>query len=96
VKARFWIDQKDYHWAKLDVETLDTISFGGFLLRVEKGTRLIIEQAHINDEVWLLKSVTLRASARVALIKSLHEELLITYSDYKKFQVDSRVVSTAQ
>jgi hypothetical protein len=96
VQARFWIDQTDYHWAKIDVETLDTISFGGFLLRVAKGTRLIIEQAHINQEVWLLKSVTLRASARVALIKSVHEELIITFSDYKKFQVDSRVVSTAQ
>ena len=93
VRARFWIDKTDYHWAKIDVETLDTISFGGFLLRVAKGTRLTIEQAHVNQEVWLLKSVTLRASARVALIKSVHQELIITFSDYKKFQVDSRVVS---
>jgi hypothetical protein len=94
VKARLWIDKNDYHWPKIDVETLDTISFGGFLLRVAKGTRLIIEQAHVNQEVWLNKSVTVRASARVALVKSLHEELIITFSDYKKFQVDSRVVST--
>jgi len=92
VQARLWIDKNDYHWARLDVQTLDTISFGGFLLRIAKGTRLIIEQAHVNQEVWLLKSVTLRASARVALIKSVHEELIITFSDYKKFQVDSRVV----
>ena len=96
VKARFWIDTKDYRWARVEMETLDTISFAGFLVRLAKGSRLTIEQAHINQEVWLLKSVTLRGSARVALIKSLHEELIITFSDYKKFQVDSRVVSTAQ
>ena len=75
------------------METLDTISFGGFLVRLAKGSRLIIEQARVNQEVWLLKSVTLRASARVALIKGVRAEIIITFSDYKKFQVDSRVVS---
>jgi hypothetical protein len=95
LRARLWIDKTDYHWARIDVETLDTISFVGFLVRIAKGTRLIIEQAHVNQEVWLLQSVTLRASARVALVKAIHEELIITYSDYKKFQVDSRVVPTA-
>ena len=94
VKARLWIDKNDYHWARVDVETLDTISFGGFLVRLAKGTRLSIEQAHINQEVWLLKSVTLWASARVALVMNVRRELIITFSDYKKFQVDSRVVST--
>ena len=93
VKARLWIDKDDYHWAKVELETLDTISFGGFLVRLAKGTRLIVEQAHVNQEVWLLKSLTLQASARVALIMSVRREIIVTLSDYKKFQVDSRVVS---
>ena len=93
VKARLWIDKNDYHWAKVEVETLDTISFGGFLVRLAKGTRLIVEQAHVNQEVWLLKSLTLQASARVALIMNVRREIIVTLSDYKKFQVDSRVVS---
>ena len=94
VKARFWIDKNDYHWAKIDVETLDTISFAGFLVRLAKGSHLTVEQARVNQEVWLPKSVTLRASARVALIVSVRRELSIAFSDYKKFQVDSRVVPT--
>jgi hypothetical protein len=93
VKARLWIDKNDYHWAKVEVETLDTISFGGFLVRLAKGTRLIVEQAHVNQEVWLLNSLTLQASARVALIMNVRREIIVTLSDYKKFQVDSRVVS---
>jgi len=96
VKARLWIDKNDYHWAKVEAETLDTISFGGFLLRLAKGGHLTIEQVRVNQEVWLPKSVTLRASARIALVKGVHAELIIIFSDYKKFQVDSRVVSTAQ
>ena len=94
VKARLWIDQNDYQWVKVEVETLDTISFGGFLVRLSKGGHLTIEQARINNEVWLPKRVTLRASARIVLIKSVRAELIITFSEYKKFQVDSRVVST--
>jgi hypothetical protein len=95
VKARLWIDKSDYHWAKVEAETLDTISFGGFLIRLAKGGHLTLEQARVNREVWLPKSLTVRASARVALIKGVHAELIMTFSDYKKFQVDSRVVSTA-
>jgi hypothetical protein len=90
-----WIDKSDYHWAKVEAETLDTISFGGFLIRLAKGGHLTLEQARVNREVWLPKSLTVRASARVALIKGVHAELIMTFSDYKKFQVDSRVVSTA-
>jgi hypothetical protein len=37
VKARLWIDKNDYHWAKVELETLDTISFGGFLVRLGEG-----------------------------------------------------------
>jgi hypothetical protein len=96
VKARLWIDKNDYHWAKVEAETLDTISFGGFLIRLAKGTHLVVEQAHVNQEVWLPKSVTVWATARVALIMNVRREIIITLSDYKKFQVDSRVVPTAR
>jgi hypothetical protein len=92
VKGRLWIDKTDYHWAKVEMETLDTISFGGFLIRLGKGGHMIVEQARVNQEVWLNKSVTIRASARLALIKGVHMEFIMTFSDYKKFQVDSRVV----
>jgi hypothetical protein len=94
VKGRLWIDKNDYHWAKVEAETLDTISFGGILIRLAKGGHLTLEQARVNQEVWLPKSVTVRASVRFALITGVHAEFIMTFSDYKKFQVDSRVVST--
>jgi hypothetical protein len=93
VKARFWIDKTDYQWAKVEMETLDTISFGGFLLRLGKGGRLVLEQTRINNEVWLPKHIALVASARLVLVKGFHKSLDIAFSDYKKFQTDSRVVS---
>jgi len=79
IKGRIWIDNHDYHWAKAEMETLDTISFAGFLLRLSKGSRLTLEQARINNEVWLPKRVLLQGSLRLILIKGLRGDLEITY-----------------
>jgi hypothetical protein len=96
VKLRLWIDQRDYQGARIEMEVLDTISLGGFLLRVSKGSRLLIEQGRVNDEVWLPKKVTLHATARVLLVKGLNREMDFTFSDYKRFQADSRVVAVGE
>jgi len=96
VKLRFWVDKQDYQAARIEMETLDTISFGGFLVRVGKGTHLVIEQTRVNNEVWLPREVLLTAAARILLVKGFNRELAFTFSDYKKFQVDSHVVAVAE
>ena len=96
VKARFWIDKTDGDWVKIEMETLDTISFGGILVRIGKGGRLVIEQTHINSEVWMPDHVLLRANARVMLVVGMREEIEFQFSEYKKFQADSRVVTVVQ
>jgi hypothetical protein len=96
MKARFWIDKKDYQWIKMDAETLDTVSFGAFLIRVAKGAHITMEQLRVNNEVWLPKRIALQGSARLLLVKGLRMQIDITYSDYKKFQADSRVVATGE
>ena len=55
--------------------------------------RLAIEQTRVSDQVWLPKSLSLDASARLLLLKGLRRELEFTFSDYKRFQVDSHVVA---
>lgn len=93
VRLRLWIDATDYEGAKVEMETLGPISFGGFLLRLSKGTRLTIEQTRVNDEVWLPKHVSLIAQARILLLKGFNRDLDFTFSGYKKFEVDSHVVA---
>ncbi len=93
VKLRLWINKQDYQWVRMDLETLDTISFGGVLVRMAKGSHLMVENARINQEVWLPKSAVLRGSVRIALVKMLRGEISFTFSDYKKFQAESRLVT---
>ena len=93
VKMRLWIDKKDFQWVKLDLETLDTITFGGVLVRMAKGGHLLLENERVNQEVWLPKRAAVKGSVRIALVKMLRGEISITFSDYKKFQTDSRLVT---
>jgi hypothetical protein len=85
VRFRLWLDKADTQWAKLDVECIDTISWGLFLARLHKGSTMHIEQTRVNDEVWLPKSFSLKMDARVVLLKSLTMEIDVSFRDYRKF-----------
>lgn len=93
IKMRMWIDKADYEGAHVEMEVLDTISFGGFLLRLSKGSRMVIDQTRVSDGVWLPKQFSVTAAARILLLKGFNREFDFTFSDYKKFQVDSHVVA---
>jgi hypothetical protein len=91
-QGRVWIDKNDAQLAKLDVECIDTVSLGLFLARVHKGSRIVIEQTRVNDEVWLPKHVAVKVDVRVALLKNFNVEDEQTYRDYKKFRATGRIV----
>jgi hypothetical protein len=91
-RFRVWLNSEDCSWIKLDAEATDTITYGGILARIGKGTRLLIEQTEVNDEIWLPRHVAVKVGARLMLLKKLNLDLDITYSDYRKFRAESRVV----
>jgi len=86
MKARFWIAKKDFQWLKAEAETLDTISFGGILVRLAKGSSLSIEQGRVDDTLCLPKHFVIRASARLALFKFYRTEMEYTLSDFRRSQ----------
>jgi hypothetical protein len=90
--GRLWVDKQDYHLAKAEVEVVDTISVGLFLVRVAKGSRATYEQIRVND-VWLPRQVRAFVSARLGLVKVLHIEQEYSYSNCREFQTDSRIIS---
>ncbi|HJZ96691.1 MAG TPA: hypothetical protein VKE70_09285 [Candidatus Solibacter sp.] len=89
MKGRIWIARADYEVLKVDIESLDTISFGGFLVRMAKGSHIVIDAEHVNNEVWMPAKAVLRGSVRIALIKVIRGEVSFTFSNYKKAAVVS-------
>jgi hypothetical protein len=96
VKGKLWIEKKEYNWVKAQAETIDTISFGLFLFRIHKGTRLEFENLHLNNEVWLFRRLYINGGARLALLKNEDVELEDTFSNYKKFATSSRILPGAK
>jgi hypothetical protein len=94
VQAKMWVDKAEYQWVRLEAETTATISFGLFLARLNPGAKLVFEQTRVNDEVWLPKREIVRGAGRVGLVKKLAGEQEVTWNNYRKFQVDSKVVAT--
>jgi len=92
-RGRVWIDKSDFQLAKMDVECLDTISWGLFLARIHKGSRFMLEQARVNEEVWLPRELTVKVDVRFALLKNFNVDLEQSFHDYKKFRATSRVLA---
>jgi hypothetical protein len=94
--GRVWIDKTDVQMAKMDIECLDTVSWGLFLARFHKGSHFMIEQTRVNDEVWLPSQVAFKIGVRLALLKSFNVDEEQTFRDYKKFRTDTKIVGVGE
>ena len=91
LKGRFWVDQRDRQIVKVEVEVIDTISIGLFLVRVAKGSHATLETSAL-DGVWLPDRLQVSASARLGLLKALRIEQTTHYSRYSSVPADARAI----
>ncbi len=91
-RFRVWIDRAENQWVKLDAQCIDTVSFGLFLARIHKGSRILIDTTRVNNEVWLPRHIAVHVDVRLALLKNFNVEEDLTYKDYKKFHAESKIV----
>jgi len=95
VRFKVWIDRDDVQMKKLDVQVIDTISWGLVVARLHKGTRVVVENTRVNNEVWLQQRAAVKVDARLALLKDYNVEVDVTDRDYKKFRTDTKIVPIA-
>lgn len=91
MRGVLWIDKADYEWAKVEAETLDTLSFGLALVRIAKGARIFIDQTLVNEEVWFPKTFRIELTARALLLMGGNFEVTVQFSDFRKFAVESTI-----
>jgi len=92
-RGRVWIDKSDLQLAKMDMECLDTISWGLFLARFHKGSRFMLEQTRVNEEVWLPRQLNVKVDARLALLKNINVDIEQSFRDYRKFRASTRILA---
>jgi hypothetical protein len=96
MKGDIWIDKSDFHWAKVDLETTDTITGMGGIVRLARGTKIAAIRTFINNEVWMPQRVEVQAAAKALLFISAAVAVDLRFSDFKKFSVDSKVTFSGE
>lgn len=96
IRGKLWVDKSTYQWIRLQAETTETIAFGLFLARLNPGASLLFEQVHAADDLWLPERIYMKGAGRVGLIKRIAMDEEITWSNYRRFQVDSKIVPLLQ
>jgi len=86
-----WIDEQARQVVRLEARFLNSLKVGGGLLgSVQKGGNVVLEQRFVNNEIWMPSYDEVHLNARVFF---LHKSIngTSTYSDYRKFRVDSKI-----
>jgi hypothetical protein len=83
MRGKLWIDKSQYQWVRVQAEVFKAVSLFGFVAKVGPGTRILLEQEPIADNLWLPKRFSVHVSASALGFfdeSSVDDE---TYRDYK-------------
>ena len=90
--GRIWVSESDYQIAKIEMVAQDALTIGlGFVGRVHEGSRLTFARRKVNNEVWLPAEARMEATGRTLLFRSFSFDTITTFSDYRKWSVDTSV-----
>jgi hypothetical protein len=88
--GRLWVDEVDLAVVRAEIRNSAGIKFGLGLGASVKSLDIAMEFRRMDDGVYLPLRVTGTASGRILLFKGFRKRETTTYSDYRRFEVDSR------
>jgi hypothetical protein len=90
VRGKAWFSEEDYEYVRIEAELNDSLSYGlGFIVRLNKGAKMIFQRRKINHEVWLPVVSHFVGTGKILLFKGLHIDKETIYSDYHKISADT-------
>ena len=81
MRGKLWIERDSLQWVKVEAEVFRPVSIGGFLARVEPGTRFEFEQAPVSPEIWLPSHFAVRSRSKVLFLFNRQTDEDDTYFD---------------
>jgi hypothetical protein len=86
-----WVDEEARDIARLEAQFIDNVRIaGGLLASLQKGSNIVIEQTRMNNEVWLPSYAEVHIAGRFLFFRA-RANTIDRYTDYKKFQVETRI-----
>jgi hypothetical protein len=83
MEAKVWISKEHSRMLRLDAKTVGPVTFGGFLAKLEPGTRIQLEQSRVDEGVWLPTRFRMTYDGRF-LFKSFKGEVEQVSSNFKR------------
>lgn len=95
LRGKVWIGQTDFVWVKAEVEVISPFRWGLFVAALNPGTVIDFLQTRVNDELWMPKQVNVHLDARL-LFKKFEGEYSDTFSNYRKFTTESKMLPSPE
>jgi hypothetical protein len=87
VGGRAWFSEREHELVRVEAEVIDTIRYGwGILARIHKGASAHVDRSRAPDGRWLPHKYEFQGSGRLLLVKGLHRDTTVTFSDYRPFE----------
>jgi hypothetical protein len=77
--GRAWVDEATREVTRIEASTVEDVGLAGFVGKVYRGTRVVVERKRIDGVIWLPTKVTLTGDAR-ALFRKTTLEYVIEWS----------------
>ncbi len=81
--GKLWVDKNEYQWVKVSAEVTKPVSLYGFVAKVGPGTRFLLEQEPVADNLWLPKHFSVHVSASALGFINENSTDDETYGNYK-------------
>jgi hypothetical protein len=86
-----WVDEAAQQIARLEARLTDSFKIGGGMLAsIGPSTAFAFEQEKVDGELWMPSFGEANISARFLLLAKFNRSMERRYSDYKKYQIDSK------
>lgn len=82
MRGKLWIEHNSFQWVKVEVEVFHPVSIGGFIARVEPGTRFKLEQIPVSGDIWLPGHFAVKSRSKIVFLFNHQTDEDDTYSNY--------------
>ena len=85
-----WVDAADKQVARVEARLVASYKVGGGVLAsLKEGGSFVLEQDRVNNEIWLPTRADINLGIKVLLVKGFNVNQMVTYGNYKRFNVDA-------
>ena len=83
MQGKLWVEKTHDQWVRVQAEVMKPVNFYGFIAKVGPGTRFLLEQEQVHDNLWLPKRFSVHVSASTFGFINQNSNDDETYENYR-------------